>query len=205
MEKIKLETQPKDKIVNFNLLKEMSMPQMIRAGYQRKEVELLFIKLQEAGFGTYTPGHAGKTGCAKFVANEKCPNKYVIAFRVKKLHKDYAGEPETNKPLTIEHDDGTIEVITKNPLSIIEKILLTKRRPKHIPIRDGNGYIASIAEGYLFVDKIINGGFGSITEALDDIWEDVKDKVSAKGTKYMSKKDEVESSLMGKHYYKLEG
>jgi len=203
MQKQKLEIQPKDKIVSFNLLKEMTMPQMIRAGYQRKEVELLFTKLQEAGFGIYTPGHAGKTGCAKFIANEKCPDKYVIAFRVKKLHKDYAGQPETNRPLTIKHDDGTEEVVNTKPLSIIEKILLIKRKPKHIPIKEGSGYIASVAEGYLFVDKIVNGGFNSIADALDDIWDDIKDNVSAKGTKYMSKKDEVESSLMGKQFYKL--
>lgn len=202
MDKSKLELEPKDKIVSFKLSKEMSMPIMLRDGFQRKEVEILFEKLQEAGFGIYVIGRPGKGGSAKFIANDKCPEKYVISFKVKRLHKEYAGVPE-DKPFTIKNADGTEEILSKKPLTQSEKILMIERKPKSIPVNINSGYVCSVAQNYLFVDKIANGGFNRIADALNDVWNDIKSFVSAKGTKYMSPKDEVESSLMGKQYYQL--
>jgi len=191
----------KDKLVSFSLSKEMSIPLFIKSGYSRHEVEILFEKLEEGGFGTYQRGKAGRNGAAKFVTNESCPDKFVLVLKVKRLNSDYIGKPEEKKPIVV--DENGISKVIEKPLTEAEKILSIERKPAYVPTHLGTGYVCSITKNFVFVDRFMNGGFNSISDAIDDIWAEIKDYVSAKDSMQMTKKQHVVSTLMGVGFYKL--
>jgi len=203
MDKKPTELKLKDKTITFNLLPFMTMPIMLRIGYTRVEIDALFKKLQECGYGIYTLGTLGKSGAAKFESNDTCPKQYTIAFKVKRLHKDYTGAPEKTD-VAILQEDGTSLSLEKKPLTAVEILKAMPRSlPRNLPTNRGIGYMCTIAGKYLFLDRLSERGHASIELALSDIWDEVKDCVSAKGTKLMTPKQEVISQLMGKAFYKL--
>lgn len=173
-----------ERVVTFPLTKEMTIVEFVSNGFRRKEVEILFQKLEEAGFGKYIPGHVGRGHASRFVANDNCPLKYTIAFKIKKQIKEPAELPEPH------YTAEQIRAFEKKPL----------RAP---PPFNGKGYLCLFGNGYVFVERFQGCGFKNIDAALHDIWKDIKNYVSAKGTKHMSPKDEVASFLMGSGFYKL--
>ena len=185
----------KQKVINFKLSPIMTMPQMVLLHYGRHEVEALFQTLQNDGFGEYIKGARGRNGCAKFIANDKCPETYEISFQQKVLI--------SNKPKTYFSSAPPVNDKVEGQISEVDRIMAIKRKPTRVPQNERSGYVCSVASGYLFVDRVSKCGFNSITDALDDIWNDIKRYVSAKGTKEMTQKEEVESRLMGLHFYKL--
>lgn len=188
-------TEPLKKIVVFKLSKNMTFPEMVKAGHRPHEVTALFEQLQVAGYGLYTPGRPGRGGAARFEANDKCPEKFTIGFVVKALRTNYKGKPEEDI-----NTEEKPQVITN---VAINKILSIPRTPEKKQECLGFGYICSIANGYLFVDRFDGFGFPSIADAVSDVWNVVHNDISAKGTSQMSPKEEVESSLMGLGFYKL--
>ena len=86
----------KDKVVVFTLSRPvMRMPDMRVVGYQRKEIEALFVALAAAGHGEHVAGTQGKGHEAKFIASETMPDTLTLTFQVRKLHNDYVGKPGT--------------------------------------------------------------------------------------------------------------
>ncbi|MFZ4768628.1 MAG: hypothetical protein ACOYLO_00510 [Ferruginibacter sp.] len=199
--KQKREFEDKDKIISFALSKEMSMPEMLKIGYARQEIDKLFEKLEESGFGIYQKGKLGRNGAAKFVSNEKCPDKFAVTIKVKRLSSDYIGKPEEKEPVIID-DNGVSKVIEK-PKTEAQLILSIEHKPSYVPYNLGTGYVCSIGDDFLFVDRYANGGFKTIEKATDDIWAEIKDYIAAKDSYQMTKKQEVVSKLMGVGFYKL--
>lgn len=83
----------KDKVIEFNLSKEMRLADLVEAGYQRREVEALFVALEEAGMGVFEAGRLGRGCSAKFTCNDGFPQKYTITMQVRRLRQDYIGKP----------------------------------------------------------------------------------------------------------------
>ena len=179
-----------DKIITFNLSEVNTIKSIMNNDHaQRHEAEALFEELERAGLGEYVRGRTGRNGAAKFIKNEQCPNQYTMIFKMHSLQKKFI--QEEIKPI--------LKVISLKAAEIFK----IKRTPKRVPDNYGRGCVCSVAQGYLFLDRIQGGGFDTVEKAVDDVWIDIKDIVPAKGTKCMTPKEEVESILKGIGYYKL--
>ena len=202
-EKKRKELVAKNKEIAFSLSKEMSMPSFTRIGFARKDVENLFINLASEGFGEYIKGKQGKGCSAKFIANDKCPNEYILVTKVMRLHKQKEN-PYVPAKQVVQAKQTTIIENKVEELSPANKIRGTRKVTTELPSREDVGYACTINDNYLYVDRIQGAGYNSITDALGHVWNDIKQLVSAKGAKHMTPKQEVVSRLMGLGYYKLE-
>ena len=89
-----MEKNLKDKVVIFHLSEKMTMPDMIKLGYQRTEITALFVALQENNFGVFSQGSRGKGKFASFEFwSPQFPKSFTLVFKVEKLRKEYAGKP----------------------------------------------------------------------------------------------------------------
>ena len=178
-----METSQKEKLVDFSLSKFMKMPDLIKKGFQRKEIIALFETLEAEGMGIYTRGSIGKGKCSSFDFMVDPPEKRRMTFYVDRLHTEYAGKPgeDTRKPIPFSEEEKEERRVSFN----------------------AHSYQVSIENGKLVV-VLIEGGSKSIQHALDKIWDKVSDKVKEPHYNHMSTKDVVVSKLMGLGYYNLE-
>lgn len=87
----------KKKIVEFIIPRKELKIEEYKATHNRRHIILLFQQLQREGFGSYFEGHRGRTGAARFVPNDKCPEKYELEIEEKKRgRKAAAPMPEEN-------------------------------------------------------------------------------------------------------------
>jgi len=95
VEEVKTRRSPdqKAKVVEFTITKEMRLADLVKDGYQRKEVEHLFTVMEAEGIGEYQAGHLGRGCSAKFICGENFPEKYTITVQVRRLRQDYTGKP----------------------------------------------------------------------------------------------------------------
>jgi len=64
--------------------REITITYYINEGYDRRYVTMLFEKLQALGYGEFLRGKKGRGFVAKFVANKKCPEVYILEVEQKK-------------------------------------------------------------------------------------------------------------------------
>jgi hypothetical protein len=180
------ENQEKDKVIKFPIFNGITVVALTKLGYQRHEVEKLFEELENLGYGKYVRGSKGKGNCAYFEAGENCPTEYTMVFKVKLLHSNYTGCPEELKSVN--------NVALSQPSVIndrIEKIKAIPHIPVSMPPNLGIGYVCSYTDDYIIIDRLVNKGYNTIEEALDTVWDDIKDRVKIKPTRYMTEKDQV--------------
>ena len=179
----------KDKVVEFKLSAAMRLPDLIKIGYQRKEIVELFAELEKKGFGMYMEGSRGKTNCATFEFFEKNPETYRMTFKVGKLHKDYVGKPEEIK---VEDKKAASSII-----------------PASISGNQGIQAVPGATEYYCFLDndtirlrKIPNGA-GTIEGALQNMWDQIEERIVEPHYNNMTIIETVASKLRGFGYYRL--
>jgi hypothetical protein len=186
-----LKDQLDKKVVVFNLLKEqMDMTSMVQLGYCRDEVSILFNKLAQASFGQHIPGKRGRNGVEKFIPNELCPDTFEITFNKR---------PQKDSITTVE------KVEPGNGVVFTETLSLQRKLPQ-VTSTGKAGYVVSfsICNRYILLDRLSDGGFDSIEDAVDNIWDQIKDKTTSFPCKNMNEIEQVASSLRGKGFVKLE-
>lgn len=95
----------KFKLVQFTLTKEMRLADLVSEGYQRKEVEQLFVELQDSGLGIFQKGKLGRGQSGKFIGNDDLAGTIIIKTQVRRLRNNYFGKPiqvaETVQPIAV--------------------------------------------------------------------------------------------------------
>ena len=179
----------KDKVVDFPLEGvEITLPSLIKKGFQRAEIMALFEELQAQGFGLYNKGTRGKSNYASFEFFIDLPgDTYRMTFSVQKLHGEYAGKPIDEK--AAQKNELLYKINPESPG--VKRQSLTAS--KYVVMLDDNKLTTYIA------DK----GADTIEEALSLIWNQVKDKVNEPHYVNMTAKEAVASRLMGFGVYNL--
>ena len=180
--------QQEKKVVTFNLLKDkLNMTAMIELGYPRDEISILFQKLQEASFGEHVLGKRGRNGVEKFIANDLCPETFDVILDKKPLK--YKIPPKEGPT------DG----------EIFEAIHCLPRIFREITATGKPGYVVSfsVCDKYLLLDKLADGGFETIDEAVKHLWSEIKDRVLLFKSKLMGDHEQIASIMRGKRFIEL--
>ena len=182
--------QQEKKVVTFNLLKDkLNMTAMVELGYARDEITILLQKLQEASFGQHLLGKRGRNGVEKFIPNDLCPETFDVVLN--------------KRPIK---DKNPVEVKEgPNNGTIFAKYMDIPRKITEIPSTGKPGYIVSlsICDNYILLDKLADGGFDTIEEAVKLIWDEIKDRVPLFKSKLMDDVEQVASILRGKRFVEL--
>jgi len=202
----------------------------LKKNYQRPHITALFEELQRRGFGVYTPGARGKGKCARFMPNNTCPVKYTVLVDASK--KSAAPEPSTASvqspappplvrptppPIQAKPAVAAPKVVEESPASneqatsSVAVVGNWLRGLSQIVVRDATSSVLGY-ECVVFCDEILalcrirGGGEPTIEEALQAVWNKVKDRVGYKHTTKagMTPFELVESRLKGLGYYILD-
>ena len=182
--------QQEKKVVTFNLLKDkLNMTAMIELGYSRDEISILFQKLQEASFGQHVLGKRGRNGVEKFIPNDLCPETFDVVLDKKPI-KD---------KISTETKEGPSNGILFEAIHSLPRIF------RDIPSTGKPGYIVSFSEcdNYILLDKLADGGFETIDEAVKDIWDEIKNRVPIFKSKIMEDYEQIASIIRGKRFVEL--
>lgn len=186
---ISKETQDK-KVVVFTLIKDkLNMTDMLELGYCRDEITSLFKALAEKSFGQHIPGRKGRNGTEKFIPNDLCPESFEMVFNKR---------PKSNKVEEVK--------VIPNTDAVYAEFLSMERRPNNkLPSTDKAGYVISFSvdDNFIILDRLADGGFSSIEDAVESVWDRIENKVQTYECKHMSKIEQVASSLRGKGYIEL--
>ena len=187
MPKILEKAELKDKPVEFKLSAMMKLPDLIKIGYQRDEIVALFSELESKGLGMYMAGSRGKGNSATFEFFEKNPETYRMIFKVGKLHKDYIGKPAEEK---IEEKKSEINLaLTSNSQGI-----------QAVP--GATEYHCFLDNDTIRLRKIPNGSL-TIESALQNIWDQIEERIVEPHYNNMTVIETVASKLRGFGYYRL--
>jgi hypothetical protein len=178
----------KEKNIEFSLSKEMKMPDLLKKGYNRKEIITLFESLEKEGLGQYVKGKRGRGNPATFIANDDCPEKAIIAIKVFRERRENKEEKEEKVDF------------------ISNKIKESTRKLELQPCPDiGNGgYAIGIDNEKAFLVRPIEGGFDSIEQAVKSCIELFDDACCFK-SKVMNKPKQIASKLRGLGFINLKG
>jgi len=155
--------------IKFNLQNtELTMPELLKAGYRREDITNLFETLQNKGFGTYHKGKRGKGCCARFEKNESCPNEFVIRGR-----RRYKRSEEKQAPAASESESNlSTRTKTLHSLWALSQNIVEDSTSGNI------GYRCDVfADQILVMHRVRGGGESSIEKALQNVWSDVSDRL----------------------------
>ena len=186
-----LKDQLDKKVVVFNLLKEqMDMTSMVELGYCRDEISILFQKLAQASFGQHILGKRGRNGVEKFIPNDLCPDTFELTFNKR---------PQKDSVITVEKVEPQNGVVFSETLSLQRKLPQIKSTGKA-------GYVVSLSvcNQYILLNRLSDGGFVSIEDAVESIWDQIKDRTTSFPCRNMNEIEQVASWLRGKGFVKLE-
>jgi len=183
----------KDKLVKFELDKEMKMPDLLKKGYRRNEIVTLFELLESQNFGVYTKGKRGRNSPTMFLANDRCPDVYEITFKVYRLRKNKKeGEVEDVVDQSSDH------------ISFIIANVIPKLKIQSCPMNRKGGYSLGVFEDKIFLVRSLDGGFETIEQAVKFSWDLFNGKIEIFKSKIMSDVEQVASTLRGLGFVQLE-
>lgn len=184
----------KDKVVDFPLSPVMTMPDLIKAGFQRDEITACFMALESDGLGIYCPGSKGKGKFAYFEFWAALPNPPVkrMTFKVQKLHSEYAGKP-------VDAAAAPVEAAPATPATTLNPAFrgLVKTSPTA-------GKYSVAVVGNVLTAVISDAGADSLESALEEIWASIEGRVSEPNYRNMTRIEAVASKLRGLGFYKLD-
>jgi len=107
---------PEFEFITFNINGILTMPTLLKEGYFRPHITMVFEELHKKGFGIYEPGKRGPGCCAKFTPNETCPAVYKLVVPVKTTK---VGRPRLirNVPASSTNEETQNEIETSSEIN----------------------------------------------------------------------------------------
>ena len=190
----------KNKTIDFELSKEMTMPSMVGKGYRRKEVISLFEKLEELQYGEYVKGKRGGSP-TKFISNDDCPASFTMIFKVFRFRKTQQEKEVDNKTTTAVANDCNYDSISAEILRSIPQVKMEACPVSKVT----NGYALGVKDDKVFLVRPSQGGFDTIEKAVKASWGIFENNVTLFKSKIMSDSIQVASILRGLGFIQLKG
>ena len=183
------ETAKIKKIV-FNIDAKMTLPELVKAGYHRREVKALFTELHDKKLGYMIDGVRGGNPMT-FFASPCCPKTYELDFKVYRFRKTVEEKTNFIVENSIVNDVITTTIASCKNLDV-----------EIIPESDNNGYVIGFQENKAVLVRVDNGGYSSIEDAVNVVLNKF-DSFSTFNSRSMSRVQQIASTLRGIGFVQL--